>query len=42
MKYYIISTLWEGQNPIGPFNTIYRAQAYKKKHHIFGFITERI
>lgn len=42
MKYYIIPTLWEGQNPIGPFNTIYRVQAYKKKHHIFGFITERI
>lgn len=42
MKYFIIPTLWEGQNPIGPFNTIYRAQAYKKKHHIFVFITERI
>ena len=42
MKYFIIPTLWEGQNPIGPFNTIYRAQAYKKKHHIFGFIAERI
>lgn len=42
MKYYIIPILWEGQRPIGPFNTIYRAQAYKKKHHIFGYITERI
>lgn len=42
MKYYIIPTLWDYQNPIGPFNTIYRAQAYKKKYHIFGYITERI
>ena len=40
-KYFITNGFKENLKPIGPFNTIKRAQAFKKKHHYFGNIIEK-
>lgn len=39
MKYYVVNEL-TGKY-YGPFNTAERAKAFKKKHHIWGYITEK-
>ena len=40
-KYFITDKLNETLKLIGPFNTQKRAQAFKKKHHYFGYIVEK-
>jgi len=39
-EYYIINLLYEWKR-YGPFNTCERAQAFMKKHHIYGQIIDK-
>lgn len=43
MKYFIFSLLEETYGELfGPFDTHERALAYKRKHHIFGEIIQKV